>query len=152
MMIRLTPLLISLLVIVPGLARGDETGDKDNAIKREMKLLEGSWEKVSRVADGEEVPRLPGEGPLRLTLKEGKFTIELKDGKVVDDGTFKIDPTVKPKSLDMSGKGGNEMPGVYELTKDELTICSAPRGKGRPTKVESGKGSGYIIDTWKRIK
>jgi uncharacterized protein (TIGR03067 family) len=142
--------MISLLVIVPGPAPGDETGDKDKAIKREMKLLEGSWVKVSRVADSEEVPRLPGEDPLRLMLKEGKFTIEFKDGKVVDDGKFKIDPTAKPKSLDMSGRGGNEMPGVYELTKDELRICSAPRGKERPTKIESKKGSGYIVDTWKR--
>jgi len=151
-MIRVTRLMIGLLVIAPGLAPGDETSDKDKTIKREMKLLEGSWEKVSRVADGEEVPRLPAEDPLRLTLKQGKFTIEFKDGKVVEDGTFKIDPTVRPKLLDMSGRGGNEMPGVYELTKDELKICSAPLGKGRPTKVASEKGSGYIIDTWKRLK
>jgi uncharacterized protein (TIGR03067 family) len=151
-MLRVTPLIVGLLAVMPGLAPGDEAIDKDKATKQEMKLLEGIWEKSARVADGKEVPALPGEDRLRLTLKDGKFTIAFKDGKVADDGTFKIDPTVEPKSMDMNGGGGNDVLAVYELKKNELKICSAPRGKARPTKIESKEGSGYIIDTWKRVK
>jgi uncharacterized protein (TIGR03067 family) len=151
-MLRVTLPVVSLLVIAVGFAAADEPKDKDKAAKREMAKLDGNWEKVSRVADGKEVPRLPAESPLSLTLKNGKFTIEFKDGKVADDGTFTIDPTVDPKSMDMSGRGGNDILAIYELKEDELKICSGPRGKARPTKLESKEGSGYTIDTWKRVK
>jgi uncharacterized protein (TIGR03067 family) len=148
---RLTALLAGLLLVAPGLAPGDGPSDKAKAAAEELRRLDGTWEVEALVTDGQETRR-PTRGHTRLTLKGGKFTYLFKDGTVADDGTVAVDPTATPKTIDISGRGNADVPGVYELKKDELRIYVAPPGKPRPPKLESKEGSGHILFIYKRVE
>jgi uncharacterized protein (TIGR03067 family) len=124
--------------------------DKDKALKEELKRLDGTWEVVARVADGKEVT-LSDDEKAQATVKDGKFTLRL-GGREAGQGSLKLDPSAKPKAIDIIPEGGEAMPGVYELKGDELKVCRAAPGSERPKKVESKEGSGHILDTWKRAK
>ena len=132
--------------------RAEEKGDKREAAKKEWKLLNGTWEVTRLVVDGKEQPAPKGA---TLTLKDGKYTVR-QGGKVVGEGASKVDPTASPKSLDLTPGGGptkgKTVPAIYEVKGETLRLCFAPPGKPRPKALESRKGSGHTLDTYKRAK
>ena len=69
-------------------------------------------------------------------------------------GTFKIDPSKKPKQIDVTPGDGPEtgkvLLGIYSPTKDELKISMARR-KERPKSLD-GKPARNFIMTLKRDK
>lgn len=73
-----------------------------------------------------------------------------------NDGTYKIDPTKTPKTIDYwlgSGKDpGNAWQGIYELNGDMFRDCMAPPGQPRPTDFSTPPGSGRIMQTFQRVK
>ena len=94
---------LALALLLGGGVLGDEKkADKAEAVKQEYKRLNGTWECVRVVSDGKEVP-LPKD-KLTVTIKDGKYTV--KAGKGVVEGTFKLDPTTNPKSLDGTPSSG----------------------------------------------
>jgi uncharacterized protein (TIGR03067 family) len=117
-------------------------------VKKETKLLEGTWELASLITDGQRVPRRDTD-LYSLTLKDGKFAFKTRDGKVLDDGTFRIDPAAEPKAIDLKARGGMEVAGVYELKGDELKVCA---GKKRPANLTSEAGNGHSLSNYKRVK
>jgi uncharacterized protein (TIGR03067 family) len=146
--------LLALLVCLVGTglilsAPAPEPGPK-GAIKKEWKRLNGTWEMVRVVVDGKEQ-----QEEVTVTLKDAKYTAQVGD-EVVDEGTFKLDPTTTPKSLDITPTSGPEKGktslGLYEVKGDNLRICFAPEGKSRPKAFESKEGSGDILVTYKRVK
>jgi uncharacterized protein (TIGR03067 family) len=132
---------------------GEKKEDKEAAVKKEWKRLNGTWEWVSSVT-GKEVP-IP-KGGETVTIKDGKYTVR-DGGKVAEQGTAKIDPTTRPKSVDLTWSTGpnkgKTVLGVYEVEGDEYRVCFAAPRKPRPTKVsELRPGSGHRIYTFKRAK
>src|SRR4051812_11803493 len=102
--------------------------------------------------NGEEVPakRLKGA---TLTIRGDKYVVKAKG--TTHETTFKLDPTKKPKAIDMWFPDGPELPklgkGVYELDGDTLKVCrhQAP-GEDRPTQIGSWPGTNLFVVTWKR--
>ncbi len=134
-------------------APGDDA--KQKAIEKEWKLRNGTWEPVSTVVDGKEMPA-PKDRKFVLTYQDGQYR-DLLDGKVVGEGESRIDPTKDPKTLDIIPRGADPktqtLHAIYELKGDELKVCMAlPAGKARPTKFEAPAGSGQILMTFKRVK
>ncbi len=80
--------------------------------------------------------------------------------EVVVKGTFKLDPTKKPKTIDMTvteGRReqdqGKELHGIYELTKDGLKWCtSEPGGTERPKEFATKEGTRDLFVTLKKEK
>jgi uncharacterized protein (TIGR03067 family) len=145
---------LALAVLLGGGVRADEKdGDKGEAVKKEWERLNGTWETTRRVVDGKEEPA--GKEKRTVTLKDGKYTIRA-GGKVVGEGTFKIDPTASPKWLDITPSDGPDkgktLLGIYEVKRDTLRICGAFPGKPRPKAFESKEGSGHALFTYKRAK
>jgi uncharacterized protein (TIGR03067 family) len=72
-----------------------------------------------------------------------------------DYGTFKIDPTKNPKTIDYWPGRGNDpaqaWQGIYELSGDTFRDCMAPPGKPRPTEFSTPAGSGHIMMVFKRV-
>jgi uncharacterized protein (TIGR03067 family) len=123
------------------------------AIEDELKRFTATWRFVSIEAEGDQIP----EEVFRkdtLVLK-GKQFASYVAGKVVH-GVFTIDPTVTPKTIDITfteGPGkGHSQKGIYELDGDTQKICIALPEKPRPTEFASKPGSGHVVEVLKREK
>jgi uncharacterized protein (TIGR03067 family) len=128
--------------------------DLKDAIKKEYDKFEGTWKMESFMMDGKPSPS-KDFADFKMTLKGDTFTTEGAEGK--SSGTYKIDPTKKPKTLDITfSTGANDgvtMLGVYELDGDTYKVClpTAP-GAERPKELASKEGSGLVFEVFKRIK
>jgi uncharacterized protein (TIGR03067 family) len=125
-----------------------------DAIKKEYDKFEGTWKMESFMMDGKPSP-IKDFADFKMTLKGDTFTTEGAEGK--SSGTYKIDPTKKPKTLDIifvnGALDGVTMLGVYELDGDTYKVClpTAP-GAERPKELASKEGSGLVLEVFKRIK
>ena len=125
-------------------------GEKEAAVKEDMKQLQGNWTVVSIQVNGKDLPQ-DKIGDPKASVKGDEYRIH--DFRL----RLTIDPTKKPKTIDMDGKDGNGKPlsmiGIYELEGDTLRICFAKPGtKERPTKMETKADSGQSLIVYKRNK
>jgi uncharacterized protein (TIGR03067 family) len=128
---------------------------KDEAIKKDRKLIEGTWRIVALEVNGN---KSSDEDAKKLSVvngSDGTWTI-LSEGKEVAKGTNSFDPTKKPKTIDFTitegGGKGNVHLGIYELGEKARKLCFAPPGKDRPTEFTSTPGSEQILVTFEREK
>ena len=142
----LTATALALLPFLPAaLLRADDApkGDKD---------LDGSWELVSTVRDGKEMP--PQDKKFVLTIKGESVTVKV--GEDSHEATIKADPSKTPKALDLTfGDGpqkGKTAKAIYEVKGDELRVCHGDPDADRPTELASKEGSGLMLATLKRVK
>jgi uncharacterized protein (TIGR03067 family) len=126
---------------------------KAKAIAAERKLFEGTWRVASMEVEGVAVPEEQLKDS-RLTLKGDEFFTG-KDGAI--KGTYAIDPTAKPKTIDVTitlpdGRKRTHS-GIYELDAEtyKVSMGSGP-DKPRPTEFASKPGSGNALQILKRIK
>lgn len=119
----------------------------EEAIKAEKKSLEGAWVLESVEIGGKADEKLK-KAEVRMVFSGDKITMS-KDGKD-HEGSYTIDPSKKPKQIDLTIKGpdGREGTlGVYELDGDTLRItassssATAKFGKdGKVTEVKRVEG------------
>jgi uncharacterized protein (TIGR03067 family) len=121
---------------------------KENAVKADMKALQGSWTVVSIEVSGTKVPddKIGGRD---AAIKGDQYSIH--DFRLA----VKIDPSKRPKTIDMDGKDGNGKPlsmlGIYDIEENMLKICFAKPGtKERPTKFETRQKTGESLIVYKR--
>ena len=71
------------------------------------------------------------------------------DGKSVQAGTHKFDPTKKPGQVDAvitEGEGkDSKMLGIYEMKGDTMKVCFDPVGKSRPTSFTAKEGEFFAV-------
>ena len=124
-----------------------------DAVKKEMALLEGEWAMVSGAADGQAMPEATVKGGKRVA-KDGVTTITMS-GQVFFKAKFTIDPTKTPKTIDyamLEGfTAGKTQLGIYELAGDTVTFCFAAPGAARATDFTSKPGSQRTLSVWKRV-
>jgi uncharacterized protein (TIGR03067 family) len=129
---------------------------KEDAGKKDLKAMQGTWEAVSHEEDGRKATEEERKkAQVRLVVKGDEYTISF--GKTVGGkGTLKLDPGKKPKQIDVVlGDGpfkGKAMLGIYELKGDELRVCTAMPGKERPKEFSTKKGSQRYLIGYKRLK
>jgi uncharacterized protein (TIGR03067 family) len=131
----------------PLLGGGKDTGE--DALKK----VQGTWKFLSHEMNGQPTPREEVE-KLKISFSGDKFSVT-EDGKVLQAGTNKLDPTKKPAHIDATvtdGQGkGVTMLGVYELKGDTLRVCFDPTGKQRPTGLTPKDGQcGAVIQREKK--
>jgi uncharacterized protein (TIGR03067 family) len=85
----------------------------------------------------------------------GDKSVVKAGNQVTATGTFKLDPTKRPKALDFTsnqGPGkGKTFKGIYELRGDTLKFCLAGSpDQDRPTKFRSKPGSSQLVFVYKR--
>jgi uncharacterized protein (TIGR03067 family) len=126
--------------------------DKDE-VKKEIERFEGTWKFESLELDEAKVPTDSFKDS-KLVIKGDKFTY--KEGDAEYGGTFKVDVSKKPKTIDITFTAGPEkgksFKGIYELDGDTYKVCLDPKGKDRPTKFETKKGTGVVLEVLKREK
>ena len=126
---------------------------KNHVVQEEMAKLEATYscvstEQGSEKGDPEQLKKL------KLVVKDKKWTVYIND-KVSTSATFTIDPTKKPRTIDltgtMGGDKGKKYLGIYELNGNELKLCIGDP-KNRPTKFEAKKGYERQFEVWTRAK
>jgi uncharacterized protein (TIGR03067 family) len=121
----------------------------------EMKKLEGTWNVVTATVDGKEAPADALKG-VQIVFKGDTFSVR-KDGKEVYGGTYKIDPTKSPPTMDTTVTSGEDKgktdKGIYKLEGDMLTTVFPEDDKAeRPKTFESKPGSKLEMTILKRAK
>jgi uncharacterized protein (TIGR03067 family) len=117
-------------------------GGGNQASDNELKKIQGTWQFISQEMDGK--PR-PAEqvAKLKITFTGDKWSVR-EDGRVVQAGTHKFDPTKKPAQVDAPvtvGEGkGSTMLGIYEMKGDRMKVCFDLQGKERPTSFTAKTG------------
>ena len=142
---------IGLLFTVSPTTAGDA---KDEAIKKDRKKYEGTWQVVALEVDGNKLPEEDAKKFTVVNEADGKWAIEV-EGKVIARGTSEIDPTKKSKAVDLTvtegDNKGQTVLGIYEFGDDTRKVCLGQPDKGRPTEFSSKAGGGHILAVLKRV-
>jgi uncharacterized protein (TIGR03067 family) len=115
-----------------------------DAVTEEMKKFQGTWRQVAYERDGvTEPPDEQGWEP-RVTFTGDTFVVTLADGSVPIRGTYKLDPTREPKTIDWNDTigedAGKTLLAIYSLEGDRLVFCAAYPGRERPTEFRTRPG------------
>jgi len=133
------------------LAAADNASD---AVKKELKQLEGEWSMVSGERDGHSLPA-DFIKVFKRVCKDDETTVTVGD-EIVLKAKFSIDRTKKPKTIDytvLEGPNqGKKQLGIYELDGDHLRFCTAPFKSDRPTSFTTHADNGWTRFSWKRVK
>jgi uncharacterized protein (TIGR03067 family) len=122
-------------------------GGGKEAAENELKKLQGTWQFISQEVGGKPVP--PAHlAKMTITFTADKWAVR-EDGKVVQAGSHKLDPTKKPAQVDAivteGPDKGSTMLGIYELKGDTMKVCFDPAGKERPTSFTAQAGQMAVI-------
>jgi uncharacterized protein (TIGR03067 family) len=126
------------------------TGQEKDAPK-----LEGTWNLTGVDAGGKKMPAdLLAKFMIMGEFKDGKYTFTVM-GKTDEAGTYKIDATKKPATIDLTiteGKSkGKTQLGLFKIEGDTLTLAmTQPGSTTRPKGFEPGQD--VEIQTMKRKK
>jgi uncharacterized protein (TIGR03067 family) len=126
---------------------------KSDAAPSDKDRLQGTWSAVSMENNGKPAPPEAIKGA-KLVFTGDQYTLK---GEESYQGTFTLDPTRKPKTIDTTfvevegGKKGTAL-GIYELEGDRLKICWRHGGKERPTEFATKPNSGLRLMVLKRDK
>jgi uncharacterized protein (TIGR03067 family) len=141
-----------LLAIASALLAADSP--PDDATKKDLDKMQGDWVGASFIRDGEKADADDAQSLFR-TVKDNTYTVSRFD-KQIGKGTFTLDATKKPKTIDAVPAGTKDksktMHGIYDLNGDTLKICMAPPGKDQPTDFTAKEGSGHTLTVWEREK
>jgi uncharacterized protein (TIGR03067 family) len=115
--------------------------------------IQGSWVPVTAEMGGQKMPEQTLRA-FKLTLSGDKYTA--KNGEITDSGTFKLNPSAKPKTMDITGTDGPNQGttflAIYELAGDTLKICYDLSGDERPKEFKSNAGTQEFLVTYRREK
>jgi uncharacterized protein (TIGR03067 family) len=123
--------------------------------KEAQEKLQGAWVATSAERDGQPATDVVGH---QLQFKDNRFTITSKDGKLLYQGTFTVDPSKTPNTITFEHTEGTlkgkVWKGIYALDGDTLKTCdNGPNpDKERPTGFTTKADSGTIAIVFKRGK
>lgn len=115
-----------------------------DAIAEELAKLQGTWKQIALEKDGltdtlDEFGLEPSS-----TFVDDTYVVTLADGSIAIKGTFKLDPTQVPKTIDWTDTFGEDAGktflAIYSLEGDQLIFCAADDGQERPTEFRTGPG------------
>jgi uncharacterized protein (TIGR03067 family) len=125
---------------------------ENEALKKDLGLLQGEWSMVSGSADGQAMPEEMLKQMKRIC--KGDETTTMMAGRIFFKAKFAIDPAKKPKTIDYEmtegvTKGSKQL-GIYEIDGDTFKSCFAKPGAARPADFIAGDGR--TLSVWKREK
>ena|SRR5712672_2219841 len=127
---------------------------EDQAVKKDLALLQGEWSMVSGSADGQAMPA-DLAGKMKRICKGDEITVTMS-GQVFFQAKITIDPSKQPKTIDYAmTEGSNQgkiQHGIYEVDGDTLKSCFGGPDAERPADFTSKTGDHRTLSVWKRSK
>lgn len=121
------------------------------SLKRQAETLDGTWEIVGFISEGDELFRPVGSGP-KLWMIDGETLT--KSSSEWDDRrgttfTLRQRPDVGPRAFDYLmrevGLPDKILQSVYELNGGELRVCWSSESDERPDDCKPGKGRFVVV-------
>jgi uncharacterized protein (TIGR03067 family) len=136
------------LIVLVLLAGFGAAQPSEEDVKKDLKLFQGKWQAVA--AYGFDGKPLTDQDLKTTTLVVDGDKFTMTSGGFTQEGTFKIDPTKKPKTIDafLNKDKANIVQGIYEQVGDTRKSCFGE--KCRPDGFRKEKG--FIYLEWKKVK
>jgi uncharacterized protein (TIGR03067 family) len=126
---------------------------KPDAIKKEMEKAQGSWTMVFAAASCRMIPAAEIANH-QLVMRGDKYTLFKEEDKIHDHGTFTLDPTQSPRTIDITEdqgpNKGTTNRGIYLLDGDTFIVCYNLPHMARPTELTSKPGSTVFLFIYKK--
>ena len=145
--------IVSLFAVVRSQAAdGDANAE---AVAKDLQVLKGAWRMNSKEVDGRKFSDKEIKDVIGTIDGSGKVSVRRGD-KVINEGTVKLDPTKKPKAIDITFTAGERkgqmVLGIYEIEGDTFRVCVARPGDERPAELSAKAGSGRTLVAYQREK
>jgi uncharacterized protein (TIGR03067 family) len=130
-----------------GSSRSKDAGDE--AARRELERLEGTWVAVGIEHDGGQDPAV---GAAKWVIRNGRYGVYL-DGQKRETWTLKLNPTRSPKTVEarlVIDQTGQRLAGIYELDGDTLKVCYDLTGRDFPAEFSAPKGARRVNYVFRR--
>jgi len=140
-------LLLSALLWAP--AEAVETEQPAPETVADLARMQGDWMVTSMKVNGLKHEQQEAESLFR-TIEDDTFTVS-RYSRVLNKGTFKLDATQSPRTIDSLVTSTPEpvtLLGIYEYDGDKLRICNALPGNPRPKDFECRIGSKQTLIVW----
>lgn len=124
------------------------TPAQEDAVKKDKEKLQGTWKIVAfETADAAAAKDVKAKG--KVVFEGDKFMVLIDDMKF-GEADFKIDPSKKPKHIDVTPADGfnkgKTLLGIYQLDGDKLKLFSYDDPNVRPKEFKYEKGeTGALI-------
>jgi uncharacterized protein (TIGR03067 family) len=145
--------IVSLFAAVRSQAADGEA--KEEAAAKGLQAFKGTWRLSSREVDGKKFSAEEIKDVIATIDGSGTFSVRRGD-KVIGAGTAKVDPTTKPKAMELTFTEGEHkgqtVLGIYEIGSDIFRACCARPGDGRPAEFSAKAGSGLSLAVYQREK
>jgi uncharacterized protein (TIGR03067 family) len=146
----LPTLLLGLMTVIISGARAEE----NEAVKKDIALLQGEWTMVSGSANGQSMPDEMVKQMKRVC--KGDETTTTMGGQTFMKAKITIDPSKNPKTIDYEmtegfTKGKKQL-GIYEVNGDIFKSCFGKPDGERPTDFTSTPSDGRTFSVWKRAQ
>ena len=145
--------IVSLFAAVRSQAADGEA--KEEAVAKDLQAFKGTWRLSSKEEDGKKFSEEEIKDVIGTIDGSGKVSVRRGD-KVINEATVKLDPTKKPKTIDVTftegERKGQRVLGIYEIEGDAFRVCVARPGDERPAEFSAKAGSGRTIVVYKRQK
>jgi uncharacterized protein (TIGR03067 family) len=127
---------------------------KDEAARKDLKKLQGTWTMASLEINGQQVPAEKLQNTT-LLIKGNKYIVKVKDKTY--ETRFTLDPTRTPKQMDMTFSDGPNKgklhKGIYSVEGDTFKLCRGQAaGLNRPRDFATWPDTGMFLVVWKRVK
>jgi uncharacterized protein (TIGR03067 family) len=128
---------------------------KEEAVAKDLQAFKGTWRLISKEVDGKKFSEEEIQDVIATNDGAGKVSVRHGD-KVFNEGTVKLDPTKKPRAIDVTfiegERKGQMVLGIYEIEDDAFRVCVARPGDERPAEFSAKAGSGRTLITYRREK
>jgi uncharacterized protein (TIGR03067 family) len=120
----------------------------DEAAKKDAQKLQGTW-KVIGVVTAEGKKLTADEVPDVKLIFDGDKITHVQGGNAGAKFTYKLDPSKKPATYELTGENGQVIKGIYLIEGDDLKYAAEGDGKNPPKDFDA---KGIVITTLKRDK
>jgi uncharacterized protein (TIGR03067 family) len=128
---------------------------KDAAVAKELQAFKGTWRLSYKEEDGKKFSQEEIKDVIMTNDGSGMVSVRRGD-KVIAEATVKLDPTTKPKTIEVTFTAGEQKGktrlGIYEIEGDAFRVCVARPGDERPAEFSAEAGSGRILVVYQREK
>jgi uncharacterized protein (TIGR03067 family) len=144
--------IVSLFAVVRSQADENANGE---AVAKDLQAFKGTWRLSSKEVNGKKFSEEEIKDVIATNDGSGKFSVRRGD-KALGEGTVKLDPTKKPKAIDVTftegERKGKTVLGIYEIDSDAFRVCVANPGDERPAEFSAKAGSGRTLIVYNRVK